>query len=194
MYAIFRFFMGMKKQLVLLFFTLAFNFTYGQDENSFVGQHSVGMELQAYPTGLIPGLRYEHFLNDKWAIGGRFGLQFIDHRNLGKHDDEVGNGFGGSLEVRKYLSSTHKGFSLGFRADYWRNTIDWSDFDPDESGTTKLSILQPTIIAEYTYRSMERWRLIPSLGFGWEWNVITKGEPTGEGPILLLGVSVLYSY
>jgi len=161
-----------------------FNSSFAQEENT-SANFEIGLEVQVYPTGIIPGLRIEKFLDQKSSLGFRLGYQLIDHRDLGVHQDETGSGFGGSISYRRFFSSIDKGFSLGIRTDVWKNTIDWSD--DTVSGTTKITVLQPTLVGEYTYKASDNFVITPSLSFGFEWNVVTDGEPTGQGAILLVG-------
>jgi len=154
----------------------------------FIGhaQMKLNFEFQAYPTGFIPGLRLENQLNHNTKMHLRLGMNFFDHRDWGVHDDEQGKGFGFTLGASKSIKNSK--FDLGIRNDVWFNKVDWKDFSllSIEKGQTDIVVLQPT--AELTYRlAIKQVSIRPSLAFGLEWNVKTDGEPTGEGPILLLG-------
>ena len=158
------------------------------------GQTSIGPEIQVYPTGIIPGLRIEKAINNKASFNFRIGYQWIRHRDLGVHEDERGNGFGFSLGYKRFFSDNTKGFSLSVRTDLWFNSLDWKDnIDTSDeiSGQTDITVLQPTLVLEDAFRLSDSWMLVPSIGFGYEWNVKTDGEPTGEGAILLVGVSLM---
>lgn len=146
-------------------------------------QSSLNFEFQAYPTGLIPGLRYEYQLNDESKLLLRAGYNWIRHRDLGVHDDERGDGFGFTLGYTKRISN----FDLSLKNDFWWNSIDWENdvTAPNmTSGNTKITVIQPTI--EAAYLVTEKFR--PTLAFGYEWNAKTEGEETGQGPILLVGL------
>ena len=145
-------------------------------------------EFQAYPTGLIPGVRIEKSLGVKSAAHVRLGYNWIRHRDLGKHDDEHGVGFGFTIGYKRYFRNNHDGFSLGLKNDIWWNTIDWTD-EPSSSGTTDITVLQPTLELAYSFIKGDL-VISPSLAFGFEWNVRTEGEPTGEGAILLVGIQI----
>jgi len=163
---------------------------------SIFSQLYIGPEVQVYPTGVIPGIRFEKGINENSAINFRLGFQYIRHRDLGVHEDERGNGYGTSIGYKRYLSSDKTGFSLSLRVDFWNNNIDWKDNigDPDEiSGRTDIIVIQPTLLLEDAFTLWDGTLLIPSLGFGYEWNAKTDGEPTGEGAILLIGVSFIKS-
>ena len=60
------------------------------------GQKSTDLvfELQAYPTGIIPGFKLERQLSDRSTFLLRIGYNAFDHRDLGVHDSETGGGFG----------------------------------------------------------------------------------------------------
>ena len=159
---------------MILFLFLGFTFQLlAQDRVDF------GPEVQAYPTGVIPGIRIEY---KNWNV--RLGFQWINHRDLGVQDDEQGNGYGFSLGYKTNLSNK---FNLLFRNDFWWNSIDWVNENPSATGETEIFVLQPTAVLEYR-KGIISDRLIPSLGFGWEWNAKTDGEATGEGAILLIGL------
>lgn len=163
---------------------LMIGFTFTSD-----AQVTLNAEFQAYPTGIIPGVRIEKQVNEKTNIHLRLGLNIFDHRDLGVHDEETGSGFGFTLGASRALRNPK--FSLGLRNDFWFNTVDWSDnTQPGKiAGQTKITVVQPT--AELTYLiNTNKLSIRPSAAFGLEWNVLTEGEPTGEGPILLIGVII----
>ncbi len=170
---------------------LLFNFSLHAQITEEIGSDTknieIGFELQIYPTGIIPGLRIEKYLSDKSSINIRLGYQIIDHRDLGKHEDETGSGFGISLAYRKFFNSVDNGFSLAFRTDYWVNEIDW--IEGLETGTTNIKVIQPTLMGEYIFHVGERLTITPSLTAGWEWNAKTDGQDTGEGAIILIGAT-----
>lgn len=177
------------KQALPLLFTMFFvSGAFAQDEGQKCRSFDLGLELQAYPTGVIPGIRFEKYIDDKASINARLGYQIIDHRDLGVQENEEGSGYGMSLAYRRFFSSCHEGLSLAFRTDLWFNEIDWEN--DGDSGTTNITVLQPTLMGEYAIKAGENLVFTPSLSFGWEWNVSTDGQPTGEGAILLLGVTM----
>jgi hypothetical protein len=149
----------------------------------------LAFEFQAYPTGLIPGIRLEKNFGGKNAAHLRLGYQAIDHRDLGKQDDETGQGWGFSLGYHRYFKPSYQGFFLGARNDIWFNRIDWANND-GTSGQTDITVLQPTAQAGWLFLLGKKFLLCPTLSFGYEINVKTEGEPTGEGAILLLGINL----
>ncbi len=154
-------------------------------------QTDVAFEFQAYPTGLIPGLRLSKAVGTRAEWHVRLGYNWIRHGDAGVHEDERGAGYGGTLGYDRYFGESRKGFFAGVRCDLWRNTIDWKDRigQADElSGTTRILVVQPTLEAGWWLPLDQRHFAAPTLAFGFEKNVVTEGEPTGEGAILLLGV------
>ena len=152
----------------------------------------LGFEFQAYPTGLIPGIRYADGWGERHEWNLRLGLNLIDHRDLGVKWDEQGWGYGASLGYRYYFKPDWRGFFIGPRLDLWHNHIDWVDILPNDaqvSGTTQLLVVQPTAEAGYQW-VFGNWTLAPSIAFGVEINAVTEGEETGQGAILLLGISL----
>ena len=156
------------------------------------GPVDVHFEFQAYPTGLIPGLRFDLNFAEKNAAHLRLGYQLIGHRDLGKHMDETGNGFGFTLGYKRYFKSGFQGFFIGARNDIWFNEINWEDFGivGARKGTTNITVVQPTAEAGYLFEMGKGWIFAPSLAFGFEINVKTDGEPTGEGAIILVGLNI----
>ena len=163
--------------------------SYAQTEKSTVDKNfDIGIELQAYPTGIIPGIRLEKYLNTHSSLNLRLGYQLIDHRDLGVQENEEGSGYGASLAYRRFFKPSHKGLSLALRTDLWFNKIDWTDGLLE--GTSNITVVQPTLMGEYAIHLSPTVVITPSLSFGYEWNVSTDGEPTGEGAIILLGFSL----
>jgi len=159
---------------------------------AFYGQTDFSVEFQAYPTGLIPGIRLEQAVKTHYAFHLRAGYNWVRHRDQGRHEDERGDGKGFSVGYKRYFRSGHEGFFIGARNDVWWNELDWKDRigQPDEvSGHTKITVLQPTLEAGYVFLKSD-WILSPTVAFGFEFNVKTEGEPVGEGAILLLGVQL----
>ena len=152
-------------------------------------QTVLNIEFQAYPTGIIPGIRVENKVNDKTDVHLRIGVNIFDHRDLGVHMLESGKGIGFTLGVARYLPSSK--FSLGLKNDLWFNKVNWYDWTVSgrSEGETKITVLQPTAEIAYLINT-KRLSVRPSLAFGLEWNVITNGEPTGEGPIILVGIII----
>lgn len=155
-------------------------------------QIDLNFELQVYPTGIIPGIRIEQNQGEMSATHLRIGYNWIRHRDLGVQEDERGDGFGFTIGHKRYFKNNHQGWNIGLKTDFWRNTLDWKNNinQVDEiTGTTKITVIQPTAELGYLIQK-ENFHLTPTIAFGYEWNVKTEGEPTGEGAILLLGIQL----
>lgn len=151
----------------------------------------LGVEFQAYPTGLIPGIRGTLGINSKNAIHLRAGYNLANHRNLGVQESEIGGGAGFTLGYEHYFGPELTKWFLGLRSDLWFNSIDWQNNEgmPNETnGTTKLVVVQPTLAGGYLFKlGRGNWIFTPEVAFGFEINVVEDGEDVGEGPVFLLG-------
>lgn len=170
----------------LLFFVFNASVS-AQNDSSF----DIGLEIQAYPTGVIPGLHFEYGLSDKDGLLGRVGYNIVNHRDLGVQDDEKGGGFGFSVGYRRYFKPDRQGFFLGARADLWFNKIDWKenpDLITEVSGRTDITVFQPTAEAGYVINlPKDNWSFVPNIALGAEINIKTEGRETGQGAVLLIG-------
>ncbi|MEZ4918910.1 MAG: hypothetical protein R2792_07345 [Saprospiraceae bacterium] len=157
-------------------------------------QWNLGLEVQGYPTGMISAVQLEYVTAKCHAFHMRAGYNMVRHRDQGVSDDERGGGPGFSLGYRHVYGPKSNQWHLGVRNDLWFNKINWEDLHADgvlHSGTTRIVVLQPTVEAacrlpipgtEFYYS--------PSIAFGFEVNVVTNGKEVGQGPILLLGLTV----
>ena len=155
---------------------------------------SLVFEFQAYPTGIIPGFTYERFFSPRQSLNFRIGRQIIRHGDEGRQDDERGEGGGGSVGYRYYLPF---GVSVGARVDIWFNELDWRNNigeEDEESGETDIIVLQPVVEATYRQYFTSNWFVQPSVAAGAEINVVTDGEETGEGFIILGAISIGRSF
>lgn len=162
--------------------------------NIIQAQKTLGIEFQAYPTGIIPGISFSEQLGSKGEVVIRLAANIIDHKDFGVQDSEIGKGFGGGFGFRRTLPFKNDLFYLGLRTDLWRNILDWETFNLNGSvrsnGTTEVWVLQPT--AELGLRLQKestKWILQPSISFGREINIVTDGAEVGQGWILLLGIT-----
>ncbi len=180
-----------KKEHLLENLLLFIVFVVGLPASALTQNHSLGLEFQAYPTGLIPTLSYKRALaNEHWSWGLRLGGNFFDHRDFGVQQMEKGKGLGFSPEYSFYLQSfSQKSLFFSLRSDFWRNWVRWENVLPNDgrmSGLTRLLVVQPTLQAGYQWVGTH-WRFALTTAFGFEINALTQGEPTGQGPIFLLG-------
>jgi len=82
-------------------------------------QTDFNVELQVYPTGVIPGIRIENKIGEKTKVHLRLGLNIFDHRDLGVQDNESGWGYGFTLGGSKTLGQSK--FELGLRYCNWND-------------------------------------------------------------------------
>lgn len=160
----------------------------------------VNFEFQAYPTGLIPGIQLEKGFAHHHAVQLRFGYNWVRHRGLGVHEDERGNGFGFTVGYKRYFKRNFYRWFAGIRNDFWFNSLNWRDNigEANEiSGTTDITVLQPTIEGGYLFEMNANENSItfaPTLALGFEINVREDGAPVGDGLIVLLGFQVGYRF
>ncbi len=200
---------GIKTGMLFLFLAFAgSSIVFAQDDSFSPRFLEVGIEVQAYPTGVIPGIRADFAITPRDIINVRGAYQIINHRSLGVHDDEKGNGVGGTLGYRRFILKDLEGLFAGARFDVWANSIDWVDNPVDVltagcAGTTDILVMQPTLEVGYTWLASEHFSLSPSFSFGYEINVSEKlksgtycqgKEGTGEGAIILLGLAASYRF
>lgn len=154
------------------------------------GKWSLGLELQAYPAGVIPGITGEYSLNNASSLVFRLGANLADRKDFsGLNDHEKGWGPGGTIGYRYYFENS--GWYLGGRTDLWWMNIQWNDAsDTPTSGTTQIGVLQPTIEGGYCFSS-NVWKLGVGTSQGFEINVISKGADVGQGFISLVQVFVM---
>lgn len=182
-----------KRVLFSVVLLIAFFSSYAQESES-KRSIEVGIEMQAYPTGIIPGINLEVGISDQDALNLRVGYNLFNHRDLGVQEEETGGGFGFTLGYRHYFKPQVSGLFLGARSDVWFNSVDWTNgigTPAMASGTSDIVVLQPTLEAGYKMRSKnEHFALAPTLAFGAEINVQSNGEDVGQGAIVLIGVIV----
>ena len=151
-----------------------------------------GVELQAYPAGIITSVQLSYIYSDKQLLTFNIGLNNTNRRDWGEHDNEEGSGSGFGLAWRHYLRNAARGLNLGLRTDFWFLAIDWEQ-DSGASGTSDITVFQPTAQLGYSLPLQNgRWIIHGSVSLGAEINVQTSGQPVGEGAILLLGLSAGY--
>jgi hypothetical protein len=165
---------------------------------------AVGGEVQLYPAGVIGGLHARTIVGPGEFVTARLAANVTDRRDWGEQDDEEGAGWGGGLGYRQYFdpkidgeSNSGAGFLWGARLDVWDLEIDWIDQpgQPGEtSGSTDVIVLQPTAEIGYGFDLSSGWRGEVVLGAGFEINVDEKGRDVGDGPILLIGVTLVPSF
>jgi len=153
------------------------------------------LELQAYPAGVLAGVRFERDLGARDLVSARIAWNDTDRRDFGEHDDERGGGRGGGVGWSRFLRADRLGWRYGARVDVWDLEIDWRDRSPTQrSGSTDVWVLQPAVELGHRWRLFDSaWRLDLNASLGVEINLDTRGEDVGEGPIGLIGFSLTRS-
>lgn len=157
------------------------------------GPRAVGVTVQAYPAGVIFAGRVSFPIRTRSTLTTYAAYNNTDRQDFGEHDNEEGGGPGFGLAFRHYLGARYDGWRLGVRTDLWFLEIDWEDDAPPRTGTTDITVLQPTAQAGYS-RTVANGRLVleATVALGLEINVDTQGEAVGEGAILLGGLAIAY--
>jgi hypothetical protein len=155
-------------------------------------RRALGLELQAYPAGLIGGVHGQFPLGDDLALTLRAGSNFTERRDWGEHHEEEGQGFGGGVGLRTAFDAKGRRWIAGARVDLWDLDIDWRDDVPARSGTTETLVVQPSIELGLRVEASTAWTLDFLLGLGMEINTDIQGEDVGEGWIFLVGVTALH--
>lgn len=156
--------------------------------------HYLGVEFQAYPAGMMPGITYAFAWNEAHEINFRAGMNFAKRNDWGVQMDERGSGFGVTLGYRYRFHVWNEVFSIGPRCDVWDLDIDYVDTrfqgPMERRSTTEILVVQPTLeLAWWKQLGDSRFDLGVSLSNGYEINVKTEGLPVGEGFITLVGIN-----
>jgi len=156
--------------------------------------YAAGLEVQAYPAGVISAAHVRRALSEHDTATLRLGYNDTNRRDYGEHDDEEGGGPGGGIGWRHYRGPEYTGWLYGARIDLWDLEIDWEE-DDGSRGTTDVLVLQPTVEGGYAFRLGDSpWRLELVAAFGAEVNVDTDGEDVGEGAIGLVGLTLTRAF
>lgn len=157
-----------------------------------------GVSFQLYPAGFIPTLNFEHAVDENTSLLFRAGANFTDRKDFSDVNlSEEGDGFGGTVGLRKHFPSGSGKFVAGLNLDIWSMNIDWTDIGPADgpiSGSTYILVLQPWLEGGYflPFKSSNS-QIGLTLGFGREINVITSGEEVGQGFIGSISLQYLIS-
>ena len=163
-------------------------------------QTSISIETQAYPAGLIPGLRFDYSLNDQVQLILRGAYNATNRRDWGVQDNEEGGGLGFGIGA-EIQNSSIKELSMNVRADMWFMDIDYYNIeticpfvapclDQRIDGRSDVIVLQPTVGFSYQIPVSSSFFLKPTINLGYEINIKTEGEDVGEGAILLGGIQI----
>lgn len=156
---------------------------------------NLGAEIQYYPAGWVYAARADLYLGKHINWNFRLAYNGVNRKDLSEyHLTEVGGGFGASLGYR-YFFDKRKGLFLGGRADIWQLNIDWTDEDANLmpiSGTTAVTVFQPTVEIGYQFKVGKHWTIAPAFTNGFEINVKTEGDEVKQGFITLVGLNAAY--
>ena len=155
---------------------------------------AIGLEVQQYPTGFLYGIRAEIGILGHQSLDLRIGYNVFDHKDFGVQLEETGDGFGFTLGYRYYFKPEREKWFIGARYDLWWNKVDWIRYGVAGiiENTSKIVVVQPTVIAGYVFSIGEHFQMTPTIAGGYEVNVKTEGAKTGEGAIVLWGVQLNY--
>ena len=153
--------------------------------------HPLGVELRAYPAGLIPAARGDWPVGPRLSFTALAGYNFTNRRNWGEHSHESGGGPGLGVGLSRSVPGARTGWLLGFRTEFWTLGINWRD-PGGRRGNTRVWVFQPTARVGHIWGwTGSRLQLEATASLGAEINVRTRGEAVGKGPIFLLGVGLL---
>ena len=174
-----------RKLLIILILLVSAQVFSQSEENTQKRKIELGTELQVYPVGYMTMITSNIFIKEDLALRFRLGGNFADREDFsGFNDDEVADGFGGSVGLVKYIPYWKGNFIFGASLDTWNMWTDWKDglnTPNPTSGTTYNLVIQPWVNAGYLYNLSNKWNTGISIGLGREINVITRGENVGEG-------------
>lgn len=149
------------------------------------------VELRAYPVGQIVSAGLAWPLNPQTEWGAAVLYNRTQRGDVGRHEDESGDGFGLGVELSRFWTAAHHGWLYGARAELLKLDLDWKD--PGREGKSSITVIQPTL--RFGYRTLPFYRGLSatvSANLGAEINVATRGEKVGEGPIGLLSFALRY--
>lgn len=147
-----------------------------------------GLELQAYPAGVVAAARLERSLSYDEVVSFRIAWNETDRSDWGEHDNEEGGGYGAGIGYSRWLGGERSGWFWGGQLDLWQLDIDWRQNTPASQGQTDVTVLQPVLQAGWSSASDGGWRTDWTASIGAEINIDTSGQDVGEGLIFLLGV------
>jgi len=156
--------------------------------------HKLGLEFQAYPAGLMPGISYALGIGADHEFHLRAGMNFAKRNDWGVQLDERGSGYGVTMGYRYRFQLWNELFSIGPRCDIWDMDINFIDTRVMAPwvvrSETEILVVQPTLELAWWKRFGDSpFEMGLSLSNGYEINVRTRGLPVGEGFITLVGLN-----
>lgn len=184
----------MNKTILLLLFSFILSLYGTAQTDQGLGYKTIdaGGEFQWYPTGTISGLHLAYNFPFHHGVNIRIGYNKANHKDKGVNDNETGGGWGATLGYRYYFRLRPVGFFLGVRNDVWRMKMNWQE--GNTSGTSKMWVIQPTAELGYMFLINDQFFITPTISNGYEVNIKTEGQKTGQGFITLLGVSTGFKF
>jgi len=152
----------------------------------------VGVEYQYQPKSQVFALHLAYNFPVHHSFQARFGYTKTNWLDKGRNDNEEGSGFGGSLGYRYYIMYEPHDFFIGLRADIWQLKVFWQR--GTLSGTSKITALQPALEMGYMFLLNDQIFITPAVTCGSQKNVKVEGRVTGEGLMLLMGVSAGWKF
>lgn len=182
----------MKKLILIIVLFTAFGFSSFTQEAT-KGIHSLGLDAQLYPAGLIINMKADWRLTEKGLLVTKLGYNLAERQDFGEHDQENGGGPGLAIGYKRYFKEGYKGFFADARFATWFLKIDWRNDSPASNGTTHITVLQPTIAIGYDFvLKGDKVKLGLMAAAGYELNMITSGQEVGQGGISLFGASLSF--
>jgi hypothetical protein len=154
--------------------------------------NDAGLEIQAYPAGLMFMAKANFNLTLKNQFTTKIGYNMARRQDFGEHDNEEGGGFGINVAFKHYFNQNYLGWNYSLRTSVWMLNIDWMNNSPSETGITSITVLQPTIAGGYDFALNSKLKIGLFIAFGYEVNIITSGQNVGQGGISLMGFSLTH--
>lgn len=152
--------------------------------------NDLGLEIQAYPAGMMFMGKADFNLSENNQFTAKAGYNMARRQDFGEHDNEEGGGLGLNIAFKHYFKENYLGWNYSLRASLWMMTIDWRNDNPAQSGSTSITVFQPTISGGYDFALDPKLKLGLFVAFGYEINVISSGQEVGQGGISLAGFSL----
>ncbi|HSU27484.1 MAG TPA: hypothetical protein VLJ68_03825 [Chitinophagaceae bacterium] len=175
------------KKLILLIFCVITILSTVQSQDFGYRTTDVGVEYQWQPKSQVFALHFAYNLQVHHSFQARLGYTKTNWLDKGRNDNEEGSGFGGSLGYRYYIMVMPKDFFIGLRADIWQLKVFWER--GTLKGTSNITALQPALEMGYTFLLNDQIFITPAVTCGSQQNIKVEGRVTGEGLMLLMGVS-----
>ena len=158
-------------------------------QTSLIAVKQVGIEVQGYPAGIMPGVCMDIGKWEHATISTRVGFDIVCRQGYsGLNDDERGWGPGVALGYRYHSGNSFSGFYAVVRADMWWLTIAWQDrSNRPNQGSTDVLVLIPTLEIGYLLPIKQTpYKIGFGIAQGREINLISLGKDVGQGYITLI--------